>query len=92
MRGGRNLQGVKLTALQAKLRDLKYIVTDKLSMVSQAQFAWVGRRLRQATGQDKPFGDMYHINRGSRAAPTDKGSTASQSRPESTLNIEGFFR
>ena len=58
VRQRRNLQGQSLIALQSSLAGIKYIIIDELSMVSQAQLAWVDRRLRQGTAVDEPFGEI----------------------------------
>ena len=52
VRQGKNLQGQSLKALQSSPAGVKYIIIDELSMVSQAEVAWVDRRLRQGTAVD----------------------------------------
>ena len=64
VRQGKNLQGQSLKALQISLAGVKYIIIDELSMVRQAQFAWVDRRLRQGTAVDEPFGGISVIMTG----------------------------
>ena len=48
--------------LQHKLKDIKYLIVDKVSMLGQNMMAWVDKRLRQATTHlDKPFGGISVI-------------------------------
>ena len=92
VKGGRNLQGAALKALQNKLAGVRYIVIDELSMVSQAQFAWVDRRLRQATGKDEAFGGISVVMTGDPGQlPPVGGTPLHKLNPQSSLNQEGLF-
>ena len=58
----KELQGSSLQRLQVKLRDKHYLLIDEMSMLGQTTFAWVYRRLRQATGKsDEPLGGISPI-------------------------------
>lgn len=58
----RELQGSSLRWLQTKFQDKQYLLIDEMSMLGQAAFAWVDKRLRQATGkQDEPLGGISVI-------------------------------
>ncbi|CAN0557378.1 unnamed protein product, partial [Laminaria digitata] len=92
IRGGRLLQGESLNKIQISLRGVQYLVIDELSMVSQAQFAWVGRRLRQATGKtEELFGGMSVIMTGDPGQLPPVGGRALHAKdPRDQLNQEGF--
>ena len=65
LRAGQALTGDSLKRLHQSLDNVDYLVIDELSMVSQSQFAWVDRRLRQATGRtDEVFGGFSVIMTG----------------------------
>ena len=56
------LQGNALQQLQLRLTGIKYIIIDEMSMMGLRMFAWVDKRLRQATGKlDSPFGGLSII-------------------------------
>ena len=40
--------GQALATLQHKLKDIRYLIVDEVSMLGQNIMAWVDRRLRQA--------------------------------------------
>ena len=64
---------------------------DELSMVSQAQFAWVDRRLRQGTAIDEPFGGFSVIMNGDLGQLQPVGvSSLYKQNPTAALNVEGF--
>lgn len=45
--------------LQKKLKHIKYLIVDEVSMLGQNMMAWVDKRLRQATTHlDVPFGGI----------------------------------
>ena len=56
LRAGRSLTGDSLKRLQQSLNFVDYLVIAELSMVSQSQFTWVDRRLRQVTGRTRYSG------------------------------------
>ena len=81
-----------LTRAQTTLEGVRYIIVDELSMVSQAQFAWVDRRLRQATGKDEAFGGLSIVMTGDPGQlPPVGGTPLHKLAPQSALNQEGFF-
>ena len=91
VRQGKNLQGQSLKALQTSLAGVKYIIIDELSMVSQAQFAWVDRRLRQGTAVDEPFGGISVIMTGDLGQLQPVGGTPLyKQNPTAALNVEGY--
>ncbi|CAN0196239.1 unnamed protein product, partial [Ectocarpus sp. 12 AP-2014] len=91
VRQGRNRHGQSLKALQNSLTDVKYIITDELSMVSQSQMAWVDRRLRQGTAVDEPFGGISVIMTGDLGQLQPVGGTPLYKQNLSAaLNIEGY--
>ena len=52
-----DLRGSSLQQLQLTVKDKSYLVIDEMSMMGQKMFAWVDKRLRQATGRlECPFG------------------------------------
>ena len=55
-----DLRGPALAKLQNKLKDIKYLIVDEVSMLGQNNMmAWVDKRLRQATTNlDIPFGGI----------------------------------
>ncbi|CAM9650624.1 unnamed protein product, partial [Laminaria digitata] len=71
--GGKALQGGGLSRLQERLTGAmkegvgggRYVIIDELLMGSQAQMAWVDRRLREATGKTTvPFGGVSVVMTG----------------------------
>lgn len=53
------LKGGSLQRLQDVLENVDLIIIDEIGMVGQYNFAWVDRRLRQATGKmSEPFGGL----------------------------------
>ena len=57
-----DLRGQALAMLQHKLKDINYLIIDKVSMLGQNMMAWVDKRLRQATTHlEVPFGGMSVI-------------------------------
>ena len=57
-----DLRGPTLAKLQHKLKDIKYLIVDEVSMLGQNMMAWVDKRLRQATTNlDIPFGGISVI-------------------------------
>ena len=91
MRQGKNLQGQRLKDLQSSLAGVKYIIIDELSMVSQAQFAWVDRRLRQGTAVDDPFGGISVIMTWDLGQMQPAGgSPLYKQNPTAALNGEGY--
>ena len=54
-----DLGGQALANLQEKLKHIKYLIVDEVSMLGQNMMAWVDKRLRQATTHlDVPFGGI----------------------------------
>ena len=47
----RKLQGSSLQRLQNKFKDKLYLIIEEMSMLGQITFAWVDKRLRQATAK-----------------------------------------
>ena len=92
LRAGRALTGDYLKRLQQSLNDVDYLVIDELSMVSQSQFAWVDRRLRQTTGEtDEVFGGICVIMTGDPGQLLPVCGRASHAgHPKDQLNQEGF--
>ena len=60
-------------------------------MVSQAQYAWVDRRLRQGTAVDEPFGGISVVMTGDlgQLQPVG-GSPLYKQNPTAALNVEGY--
>ena len=57
-----DLRGQALAILQHKLKDIRYLIVDEISMLGQNMMAWVDKRLRQATTHlDIPFGGISVI-------------------------------
>ena len=48
--GEKDLQGSALQKLQSRFQHKNYVIIDEMSMLGQKTFAWVDKRLRQATG------------------------------------------
>ena len=92
LRAGRALTGDSLKRLQQSLSVVDYLVIDELSMVSQSQFAWVGRRLRQVTGRtDEVFGGICVIMTGDPGQlPPVCGRALHTGHPKDQLSQEGF--
>ena len=92
LRAGRALTGDSLKRLQQTLNVVDYLVIDELSMVSQSQFAWVGRRLRQVTGRtDGVFGGICVIMTGDPGQlPPFCGRALHAGHPKDQLSQEGF--
>jgi ATP-dependent exoDNAse (exonuclease V) alpha subunit len=92
LRAGRALSGDSLKRLQQSLYGVDYLVIDELSMVSQSQFAWVDRRLRQATGKtDTIFGGISVIMTGDPGQlPPVCGRALYAGDPKDQLSQEGF--
>ena len=58
----KDLTGMSLATLQNRLKNITYIITDKLSMLGQRTFACIDQRLRQASGkQESLFGGFSLI-------------------------------
>ena len=58
----KELQGSSLQRLQIKFQDKHYLVIDEMSMLGQTTFAWVDKRLRQATAKhNEPPGGVSVI-------------------------------
>ena len=54
-----DLRGQALAMLQHKMKDVRYLIVDEVSMLGQNMMAWVDKRLRQATTHlDVPFGGL----------------------------------
>lgn len=91
VQAGLQLKGTSLKSLQDKLKGVKYIILDELSMVRQAQLAWMERRLRQATAIDQPFKGMSIIMTCDPGQlPPVGGTPRHHPNPASALNIEGL--
>lgn len=57
-----DLRGQALAMLQHKLKDIRYLIVDEISMLGQNMMAWVDKRLRQATTHlEVPFGSISVI-------------------------------
>ena len=57
--GEKDLQGSSLQKLQMTFQNKNYIIIDEVSMLGQKTFAWVDKRLRQATGAlHEPLGGV----------------------------------
>ena len=57
-----NLTGQTLASLQHKMKQIKYLIVDEVSMMGQTMITWVDKRLRQATTMsDMPFGGISVI-------------------------------
>lgn len=71
---------------------MRYVIIDELSTVSQAQMAWVDRRLRQATGKTTvPFGGVSIAMTGDPGQlPPVGGRPLHALDPKDQLNQEGF--
>lgn len=82
---GEQLKGTALKAPQNELRGVEYIIIDKLSVVSQAQYAWMERRLLQAMGKSERTGDAHHHDGGSGGAADGWRTTPN---PASALDAE----
>ena len=92
LRAGRALTGDSLKRLQQSYNGVDYLVIDELSMASQSQFAWVDRRLRQATGRtDEVFGGICVIMTGDpgQLLPVC-GRALHAGHPNDQLSQEGF--
>ena len=56
---GKDLQGSALQKLQMRFQHKDYVIIDEMSMLGQKTFAWVDRRLRQATSAlHEPLGGL----------------------------------
>ncbi len=53
--------GAPLDRLQQKLKNIKYIIIDEISMCSQQHFEWIDKRLRQASGRMNAVFGGYNI-------------------------------
>ena len=57
-----DLRGQSLATLQNKLKHIRYLIVDEVSMLGQNMMAWVDKRLHQATTHlDMPFGGISVI-------------------------------
>ena len=57
-----DLRGQALAKLQHKMKHIRYLIVDEISMLGQNMMAWADKRLRQATTKlDTPFGDISVI-------------------------------
>ena len=92
LRAGRALTRDSLKRLQQSLNDVDHLIIDELSMVSQSQFAWVDRRLRQATGRtDEVFGGICVIMTGDPGQlPPVCGRALHAGHSKDQLSHEGF--
>ena len=85
----KELQGSSLQRLQIKLKHKHYLLIDEMSMLGQTTFAWVDKRLRQATGKlDEPLGGMSVILFGDFAQLGDRPLFAPASNQQ--LPFHGF--
>ena len=58
----KDLQGAALHRLQRRFESISYLIIGEMSMLGQVMFAWVDKRLRQATGKlDQPLGGISVI-------------------------------
>ncbi|CAN0479104.1 unnamed protein product [Ascophyllum nodosum] len=92
LRAGRAFTGDSLKRLQQSLNGVGYLAIDELSILSQSQFAWVDRRLRQATGRtDEVFGGICVIMTGDPGQlPPVCGRALHARHPKDQLSQEGF--
>ena len=57
-----DLQGASLQQIQMNFQSKHYLIIDEMSMIGQKMFAWVDKRLRQASGKlDIPLGGFSVI-------------------------------
>ena len=95
IRGKRNcdLDGSQLMDLQENLANIKYIIIDEYSVISQKDLAWISRRCKQATGNlDKVFGGMNIILLGDLGQlPPVKGRVLYNEKPKDELEAEGLL-
>ena len=78
--------------LQQSINGVDHLVIEKLSMVSQSQFAWVDRRLQQATRRtDEVFGSISVIMTGDPGQlPPVCGRALHAGHSKNQLSQEGF--
>ena len=88
----KDLQGTALQCLQATMKHKHYLIIDKMSMLGQRMFAWVDRRLRQATAcLDKPLGGISVVLFGDFAQLPPVGDLPLYAAPtKHALSIHGY--
>ena len=95
IKGKRNseLDGSQLMEMQENLRNIRYLIIDEYSVVSQKDLAWISRRCKQATGiNDKVFGGINIILLGDLGQlPPVKGNILFHKNPKDELSAEGLF-
>ena len=95
IRGKRNhdLDGQALLELQQTLANIRYLIIDEYSVVSQRDLAWINRRCKQATGiTEKLFGGINVILLGDLAQlPPVNGKALYHSNPLTELECEGLL-
>ena len=72
----KDLKGKALQQLQDRYRHIVLVVTDEFSMLRQKELHWVDMRLRQAKGNNEPFGGLTVMLSGDTAQlPPVKGNS-----------------
>ena len=89
----KDLNGEPLAQIQEHFETIEYLIIDEYSVISQSDLAWINRRCKQATGQQKmPFGGINIILFGDLGQlPPVMGSVLYSNSPNTELDCEGMF-
>ncbi len=63
----KGLKGAALQQLQARFSNIRLVIIDEFSMLHQKELHWIDMRLRQAKGNNEPFGGLTAVLSGDTA-------------------------